>query len=239
MRHRTFRRLAFWGAVAGVSVSANFGLELVADKSPQVGLARFTAYTHKGHDMAANATATQAPQSLTFQGIVVPGSSLNPKAFFAGTRREYVLQKTLGTWMGFGNTDVVDTLRSGILSAYYIKISGTLVVTVGTGTVATTARWPYYMLRAARFQANGQSNLVNADGWALRPENSWPTPPSTTGASPRASGAPGSPARRAPRARSRWRRNPGASRRTRPPSRRARTTSRFLCGSQFVTSQKL
>src|SRR5581483_1510574 len=98
----------------------------------------------------------------------VPGSAYNPKAFFAGTRRQYVLQKTLATWAGLGNTDVCDTLRSGILSGYYVKMSGTLVVAVGTGTVASTARWPYYVLRAARFQANGQSNLVNADGWFLR-----------------------------------------------------------------------
>jgi hypothetical protein len=118
--------------------------------------------------MAAAVTAKQPPANLTFQGIVVPGSSLNPKAFFAGTRRQYVLQKTLGAWQGFGNTDVVDTLRAGILSGYFVKLSGTLVVAIGSGTVASTARWPYYVLRAARFQANGQSNLVNADGWALR-----------------------------------------------------------------------
>lgn len=118
--------------------------------------------------MATSNTTPAPPQSLTFQGIVVPGSSLNPQAFFAGTRRQYVLQKTLGTWGGFGNTDVVDTLRSGILSGYYVKLSGNLVITLGGGTCATTARWPYYLLRSARFQANGQSNLVNADGWALR-----------------------------------------------------------------------
>jgi hypothetical protein len=116
----------------------------------------------------ANATATAPPSNLTFQGIVVPGSSLNPKAFFQGTRRQRVLQKTLGAWQGFGNTDVVDTLRAGILSGYFVKVSGTLAVNIGTGTVASTARWPYYVLRAARFQANGQSNLINADGWALR-----------------------------------------------------------------------
>jgi hypothetical protein len=116
----------------------------------------------------ANATATQPPPSLTFQGIVVPGSSLNPQAFFAGTRRQWVLQKTLGAWQGFGNTDVVDTLRSGVLASYRVKMSGSLVVTLNGGTVATTARWPYYILRSARFQANGQSNLVNADGWHLR-----------------------------------------------------------------------
>ncbi len=115
-----------------------------------------------------NVTAQQPPPTLTFQGIVVPGSSLNPKAFFAGTRRQYVLQKTIAAFAGFGNTDVVDTLRAGILSGYYVKVSGNLVVALPTGTCASTARWPYYLLRAARFQANGQSNLINADGWMLR-----------------------------------------------------------------------
>lgn len=46
--HRTARKLAFWGAVAGVSILANFGLEVVSDQWPQLGLRRFTAYTHKG-----------------------------------------------------------------------------------------------------------------------------------------------------------------------------------------------
>lgn len=42
------KRLAFWGAVAGVSIMANFGLELAAHKWPQLGLARFVAFTHRG-----------------------------------------------------------------------------------------------------------------------------------------------------------------------------------------------
>jgi hypothetical protein len=46
--HPTARKAFFWIAVAGVSIGANFGLELASDKFPQLGLARFTAYTHKG-----------------------------------------------------------------------------------------------------------------------------------------------------------------------------------------------
>ena len=42
------RRLSFWGAVAGVSILSNFALELIADRYPQLGLARFTAFTHRG-----------------------------------------------------------------------------------------------------------------------------------------------------------------------------------------------
>lgn len=41
------RRVAFWLAVAGVSLLANYGLELAAPYAPP-GLARFTAKCHQG-----------------------------------------------------------------------------------------------------------------------------------------------------------------------------------------------
>lgn len=42
------RRLSFWLGVAGVSILANFGLEVLSERVPQLGLAQFTAFTHKG-----------------------------------------------------------------------------------------------------------------------------------------------------------------------------------------------
>jgi hypothetical protein len=39
---------AFVLAVATIAILANFGLEVVTERFPQSGLARFTAYTHKG-----------------------------------------------------------------------------------------------------------------------------------------------------------------------------------------------
>ena len=42
------RKPFFWAAVAGTAILANFGLELLADKVPSLGLARFVAYTHRG-----------------------------------------------------------------------------------------------------------------------------------------------------------------------------------------------
>jgi hypothetical protein len=42
------RHVSFWLAVAGVSILANFGLELVTGQTNSPGLARFTAVTHKG-----------------------------------------------------------------------------------------------------------------------------------------------------------------------------------------------
>jgi hypothetical protein len=42
------KRLGFWVAVAGVSILANFGLELAAEKFPNLGFREFTAFTHRG-----------------------------------------------------------------------------------------------------------------------------------------------------------------------------------------------
>jgi hypothetical protein len=42
------KKASFWLAVAGVSILANFGLELLAEKVPSLGLSRFVAFTHRG-----------------------------------------------------------------------------------------------------------------------------------------------------------------------------------------------
>lgn len=42
------RRLAFWGTVAGVSIAANFFLELAAAKIPSPGLRKLANFIHRG-----------------------------------------------------------------------------------------------------------------------------------------------------------------------------------------------
>ena len=42
------RKLAFWVAVGGASIIANFAVELAARKIPQPGLARFVEFLHNG-----------------------------------------------------------------------------------------------------------------------------------------------------------------------------------------------
>lgn len=42
------RRLSFWVAVGGVAILSNFLLEVANDRFPQLGLAKFTAFAHKG-----------------------------------------------------------------------------------------------------------------------------------------------------------------------------------------------
>jgi len=105
---------------------------------------------------------TAAPTAV-LQGIEVPQSSVDPTQFFALTRRLNFLTKT-GAYAGLGSTDTVQILQTGIISNLTVRFSGSLTVTPGTGTVATTARWPYDLPRALRFSANGQSNLINISG---------------------------------------------------------------------------
>jgi len=101
------------------------------------------------------------------QGIEVPTSSVNPAQFFALTRRLTILEKNLGAFAGLGSTDTIPILQTGVVSGLIIQLQGQ-VVTSGAGTTATTGRWPYDLIRAARFTANGQSNLINVSGQKLK-----------------------------------------------------------------------
>jgi hypothetical protein len=107
-----------------------------------------------------------APTQI-MQGIEVPTSSVNPKQFFAQTRRLNVLQKNLGAFAGLGNSDTISILQTGVLGGLMIQLTGS-IVTSGTGTTATTGRWPYDLPKAVRFSANGQSNLINCHGGKLK-----------------------------------------------------------------------
>lgn len=111
--------------------------------------------------------ATQA-RVQNLQGILVPETSINPKEFFLRTRRLWPIAKTLGSFAGFGNTENIPMLQTGILAGISIKVKGDVVVTLPTGTCATTSKWPYDLLKAVRFTANGQSNLINVSGEHLK-----------------------------------------------------------------------
>lgn len=108
-----------------------------------------------------------AAPSQTMQGIEVPASSINPELFFRLTRRLTVTQKTF-TFAGLGLTDNVPILQTGIISGITINATGTVTTVLGTGAVASTSKWPYDLLKAARFAANGQSNLINCGGSDLK-----------------------------------------------------------------------
>lgn len=110
---------------------------------------------------------TPPAPTQTLQGIEVPSANVDAAAFFKATRRQKILQDTR-TIQGPGLTDVISVLASGIISGFQLKFTGTLAVNIGTGTVASSPRWPYDFIKACRFSANGQSNLINCSGSKLK-----------------------------------------------------------------------
>ncbi|MEV4557792.1 hypothetical protein AB0K51_12420 [Kitasatospora sp. NPDC049285] len=116
--------------------------------------------------MTAAVTGTTGPVRY-MQGIAVPSESVRPPEFFARTRRK-TFSEGSQAWGGFGTQNTWELKKSDIISSAIIRFTGSLVVTPGSGTVASTSRWPYDMLKAVRFTANGASNVINASGLKLK-----------------------------------------------------------------------
>jgi hypothetical protein len=113
-------------------------------------------------------SAATANPSVTLQGIQIPKSQVNATVFQQLTRRQNLATKTIANFAGFGLTDNIPILQTGIVTYADVRVLGTLTVTPGSGTVASTYRWPYGIIKALRFSANGQSNLINCSGWYLK-----------------------------------------------------------------------
>lgn len=115
--------------------------------------------------MPGVAVAQGAPPRY-MQGIAVPAESVDPTQFFAKTRRHISTEKTLA-YGGGGVAQVVELRKADILAGLTVRFVGSVTVTPGTGTVASTAAWPYDLANF-KFTANGQSNLINARGVHLK-----------------------------------------------------------------------
>jgi hypothetical protein len=113
-------------------------------------------------------TATPVVQPVAMQGIAIPAAIVNKDAFFARTRRHTQNEKTLSFNLGTSTRDVIPLRKSDILSEVTLHITGSLVITPGTGSVGSTANWPYNLIRNVKFSANGASSLIAARGWTLR-----------------------------------------------------------------------
>jgi len=100
------------------------------------------------------------------QGVAVQASSVRPEEFFAKTRR-HILQEKAIVFAG-QSQDVIELRKSDILSGIVIRFVGQVVITPGTGSVASTARWPYDFIKQCRFTANGASNIINVSGAKLK-----------------------------------------------------------------------
>lgn len=114
------------------------------------------------------AVATTNPRSgmLSMQGIVVPQASIDPKGFFQMTRRQRFQVRSNQTWLGHGARESIQIPAVGILSAIVVTVKGTATITTAAAT--TSYRWPYDLLKAVNFSANGQSSLISASGWKLK-----------------------------------------------------------------------
>lgn len=103
----------------------------------------------------------------TMQGVPVQPDTINNARFQALTRRKRE-PEVVRPFAGIGGFDVLPIRKSDIMSRIRIRFSGQLVVTVPSGTAATTAAWPYNLIKNVKLQANGQSNLIDASGAALK-----------------------------------------------------------------------
>jgi hypothetical protein len=101
------------------------------------------------------------------QGVEVPETSVDPKSFYANTRRKRFNEKSISSFNGLGGMDSFPIKQSGIIAGLDIKVTGSVVVTLAGGTCATTARWPYDLIWQLILSANGTTNLVSVSGAKL------------------------------------------------------------------------
>lgn len=125
------------------------------------------------------ATVKQRPSGqLTLQGQTVPAEAINPDVFFNATRRKRN-QEYKSAYNGLGGGDVIELRKSDILSDIFVRFSGALTVVHGTGNVNATLRWPYDLVRAFRFTAQGVSNLHNYSGLKAKAREMMKNPDAT------------------------------------------------------------
>jgi hypothetical protein len=119
-------------------------------------------------EMPATTSVGNLPQ-LTVQGIAVPRGVVDPPGFFKATRKQrFLAGQPISTWAGFGETDTIEARKAGILSAIEVHFVGSLVVTPGSGTVASTSKWPLDLPYRIRLSVNGGSFICNCSGAKLR-----------------------------------------------------------------------
>jgi hypothetical protein len=117
------------------------------------------------------AVAQPAIQPVAMQGVAIPAAIVDKNLFLARTRRHIQQERKIAFSVGGATPstqDVIPLRRSDILSEINLHVVGSLTITPGTGTVATTAEWPYNLFKSLKLNANGASALISARGWTLR-----------------------------------------------------------------------
>lgn len=114
------------------------------------------------------ATTKPVAQPMSMQGIAIPAARVDPNLFRALTRRHIQQEQRIAFTLGENTTDPIPLRRSDILTEVTLRVTGTLKVTPGSGAVASTAKWPYGLLKTVKFNANGATSLIAARGWTLK-----------------------------------------------------------------------
>lgn len=112
--------------------------------------------------------ATPTPLA-NIQGVPAGGAQVDSDNFFKYTKRQRGLMSAqIGAFAGIGEQDFMSMKQTGILAALDIRFVGSVTITPGSGTVASTYKWPYSFLKALQLTGNGQTNLINVNGQFLK-----------------------------------------------------------------------
>jgi hypothetical protein len=113
-------------------------------------------------------TAQSAIGPVAMQGVAIPAAIVDKNLFLARTRRHTQQERKISFTLGTSTQDVIPLRRSDILSEITLHVVGSLTLTKSTGTIATTAEWPYNLFKSLKLNANGASSLISARGMTLR-----------------------------------------------------------------------
>jgi hypothetical protein len=112
--------------------------------------------------------ATQAQSAPLIQGVQSPDVIVNPQLFYAATRRQRYAMRSLTSWSGIGSSDSVQLRQNGIVAGLEVRVKGTLTFGGTIGTTTMGYNWPFNLAKMFRLSANGQSNLISANGLMIR-----------------------------------------------------------------------
>ena len=113
------------------------------------------------------AAKTLTPSAPLVQGIASPNYTVDPRAFFAATRRmRFPLVPSRA--LSFGGSDSIQLRQTGILAGIEIRVSGNITYGGTIGTTTVSYEWPFNLIQSLKLSANGQSNLISCRGMTLR-----------------------------------------------------------------------
>jgi hypothetical protein len=113
-------------------------------------------------------TAKSPIGPVAMQGVAIPAAIVDKNLFLARTRRHTQQERKISFTLGTSTQDVIPLRRSDILSEITLHVVGSLVLNKTSGTIATTAEWPYNLFKSLKLNANGASSLISARGMTLR-----------------------------------------------------------------------